>query len=768
MPSSSRWCPRVAERVTRLWRMQGRNELLALLMIVAGLQFLPARIPAGIYGIGVVSGSLLALQGMGLVLIYRSNRIINFAQASLALSAALLFSTAVQYRTLLRPLDAVCPSDCANNPVFVQLDYWLSLLLVLAFVVLLGWLSYFLVVRRFAEAPRLILTVATIFIGYTVLGISEQLVPLLIPPEVLEQQGVPPGAQPATLPFDLSRRVGSVTFHTVDAVTVFVVLACLAALLIYLRRSTAGSAIRAAADDPDRAATLGINVSEITGRVWIISSALSAVAGVLSAMAHGAIGAGGSGDEVRMLAAAVLAAMTSLPLVVLASIVLGILEQGIQVAFGSTIFLDGTLFILIGALLLLQSRGRARAEQAMSGAWRAAGEVRPTPRELRSLPVVRNWMQALIAGAAIVLVGLPWITSPSQTTLAAAVMIYAIIGLSLLVLTGWAGQISLGQVAFAAIGGYVAAVSHLPFAVGLLAGGLAGAAAALLIGIPALRLRGLQLAVITLAFHQAVVSIGLNPAFLGRYLPLQLVRPSLGGIGFDDQRVFYYFVLAMTTLIGVAVWGLRRTRTARALIAARDNEQAAQVFGINLVRARMGAFAVSGFLAAFAGVLLAYHQYGVQAVAFNVPLSRTVFLYSVIGGLGTLLGPLIGFAYYGVPLLFQLPGLVPLLLAGPGGLLLLLLARGGLAQILFDLRDSWLRKVARRHRIIVPTLVSDWASEGLERARLAPKTRPGGGLAYVAERYHLPLQWALDGVGVLHRNGGGGGSSAPPAEVELS
>lgn len=752
-PSGSEPEPRARPpgRLARLWGLESRNEVLALAAILLGTRLMPDSAPLGVYGIGLVTGSALALQGIALILVYRSNRIINFAQASFGIAAAMLFSSLVQYRTFVRLMEPLCVSECLNNPALVQINYWVSLLLGLGVAVLFGWFTYFVVVRRFANAPRLVLTVATIFVGFLVVGLMSQFTQMLVPAELRESGAPPPGTEPAALPFDFVVSFGGASFHAHHFLAIAAALGALAWLFVYLRRTATGNAIRATAENPDRAATLGISVGSVTGRVWVIAAGLAGVVGVLGAMAQGTVGvAGGPAVEVRIFAVAILARMASLPLVTAAGIALGILEQSALWSFHSTLPLDSSLFVLIGILLLLQSRGMSKAEQALVGEWRAAKEIRPIPERLRALPLVRTWRRTGAAVAAVTLLGFPWIMSPGTTSLAVAVLVYTMIGLSLLVLTGWAGQISLGQVAFAATGAYVAAVLPLPLLLAIPVGGLAGSVASLVIGIPALRLRGLQLAVITLAFHLAVFS-GLSPQYLGRFLLQKLERPSLLGMSLDDQRVFYYFTLLVVVGVAFAVLGMRRSRTARALIATRDNEQAAQAFGIGLTRARVGAFAVAGFISAVAGVLLAYHQGGVEPGAFDVGLSRTVFLHTVIGGLGTIAGPIIGFLYYALPLFFQLPPLAVLLLTGPGGLALLLFKPGGLAQIAFDARDDWLRRLARRNRILVPSLLGDVATYGQEEpAPLAPKMRPGGGLVFVPVRYQLRGQWAWES--------GGGGS----------
>jgi branched-chain amino acid transport system permease protein len=334
--------------------------------------------------------------------------------------------------------------------------------------------------------------------------------------------------------------------------------------------------------------------------------------------------------------------------------------------------------------------------------------------------------------------------SPSQTNLATAGFIFGIVIVSLLVLTGWAGQISLGQFALAALGGYVAAIIHAPFPIVVLIGACAGAVAAVVIGFPALKLRGLHLAVTTMALALTVQAFLLNPRYLGKHLPNSLDRPTFFGMSLEDQRVYYYLCLVVLALVVTAVVGLRRSRTARALIAARDNDQAAQSFGINLVRLRLSAFAISGFFAALAGGLFAFHQHAVSATAFAPEVSVTMFVMAVIGGLGSVAGPLIGTTFYTILKIFSVSPLIEFFATGAGGLFILLFVPGGLSQLVYGIRDAILRRVASRNRIVVPSLVADTAlsAEGA-RAEILAKRGAAGGEAFVPVRYRLEDQWLL-------------------------
>jgi branched-chain amino acid transport system permease protein len=454
----------------------------------------------------------------------------------------------------------------------------------------------------------------------------------------------------------------------------------------------------------------------------------------------------GAGVLVRILAAAVIARLVSTPLVVAAAVSLGILSESLGARYHSTVPFEASLFLIIGVVLFVQAPKVTRAAREQGSGWRMTREIRPIPRELRTLPAVRKWLRAAAVILTFVVVGLPWVLSPAQTTLTSSYIVFAIVGYSLLVLTGWAGQISLGQFGLAAVGAYVAAVSNLPLPFAVLLGGVAGSAATLVIGLPALRLRGLHLAIMTMAFHVGVAALLLNPDYLGRHLPHTLTRPEVLGVDFDDARVFYYVVVLALIAVALAVAGLRNSRTARVLLATRDNEQAAQAFGINITRARLGAFAVSGFIAAFGGALYAFLLHGVKADPFAPDVSINVFLNTVIGGLGTLAGPVIGSVYQGFPVLLALPSLLALLLTRPGGLVLLLLLPGGLGELFYDYRDRWLRRTAKRHRILVPSLLADMREDDFlaERAPLAVKSAPGGGPAFIPARYVLDDQWAIE------------------------
>ncbi len=797
--------PPLGRRLLDLLRQ--RTEIVVIIVLLLGTRLLKnPSVPPAIYGVGIVTGATVALHSIGLVLVYRSNRIINFAQVQMGIFGGVLFTQLSGRRLFLVGIRKIFPfliptpdtigelarldgrgvQALVNEPGFqrfkdtpidlgrlkqslprgvslddlavnaapgwaVQVNFWLSMFISLAVVVLLSWLVYSLIVRRFSRAPRLIVTVMTIGLGSVFSFAGAGVLKLL---GLGGGGGENEGAQnfletKVGFPFDLSLTLDAggaqVELGTTELVLAIVTTVILIALAIFFARSSLGVVLRGASENPDRSQTLGVNVEGVTSVTWMIAGALSGVAAIIAATG---IGASGAATIVPYLAAAVIGGLVSIPVTAVAAFTLGIVDQSVDWSVKTPGFIDGLLLVIIVVVLLVQRSRRTRSDTEADGDWKAAREIRPIPAELRSLEVVRRWIRTFRVVGLVVLLGLPWLLSPSQTNLFTVTLVYGMIAMSLLILTGWAGQISLGQFAIAGIGAYVTAVTRLPLPFSLLIGGLAGAGVAVLIGVPALRLRGLHLAISTLAFAIAVTSILLNPRYLGKALPDTLDRPTLLGLQLNDQRTFFYVTLVFLALTVAAVMGMRRSRTARALIACRENEAAAQSFGINLLRARLGAFAISGFIAAFAGGVFAYSQYGVNASNFGYTQSIKMFLMVVIGGLGSITGPLLGAAYVGFAEIIgtNLIDSIPLFAEGALGLgtvILLLFAGGGLGEVVFGIRDAMLRRVADRFRIDVPSLLADRRSVG-GRAPIEPMTRSGGSTIFVPKRYRAEGQWSVD------------------------
>jgi branched-chain amino acid transport system permease protein len=371
------------------------------------------------------------------------------------------------------------------------------------------------------------------------------------------------------------------------------------------------------------------------------------------------------------------------------------------------------------------------------------------PPELAPLPAVRKATRRLAGVAATVALAYPLVASPDQANTGSLFAIYGMVAVSLVVLIGWGGQISLGQWGLAAVGALVGGALteklHLPFPLPLLVAGVAGAGVAVLLGLPALRIRGLFLAVTTLGFSLVVSSVFLSDRYFEWLIAKSVDRPRIAFIDTSDARAFYYLSIAMLLLTVLAALGLRRSRTGRVLIAMRENERAAQAFGVNLVRTRLATFAISGFIAAVAGCLFAYHQHGVNQLAFQPYESINMFLISITGGLGSVIGVLLGPLYFAL-IAVVLPNFA-LLSSAVGVMVVLLLIPGGLGSLAYGLRDAYLRRVAIRNQIFVPSLLADYAADGeMSKVPLVPLRDDDGEKADLPVRYRLPSRIGIAGA----------------------
>ncbi|TDE09900.1 ABC transporter permease [Jiangella asiatica] len=730
-----------------------RGELAALVVLLLVAVLAGDGLPLGIASIGVVNGFVILLHAIAVILVYRTGRFVNFAQIQIGLVGAALYTSLMQGGLLVRVFDSACGSCIGPDPsqTVQVVNFALAVVLGLAASVLISIICYGLVVQRFARQSPLILTIATVFFAQILMAFQSQIGTWLTTEDQRDLERVNPlAASPP--PWTLDIAIDPARIRLDGILTIATGLVAVVAIAAYLRYGSAGIAIRAAADNQPRARTLGINTTGVTARVWVLVGLLSGAAGILTAFSSGA--SGGAESEVvvlpvrtlvLVLAVAVVARFASLGMAALAAAVLGIVQESAVWSLSSTAPLEAGFVVIVGALLLLQRRRDSRADVVTAAGWQGAREPRPIPRELRGVPVVRGWVRGGGVIVAVVVLGLPWVLSPSDTNVLSVHLAYVLVAVSLLVLTGWAGQVSLGQFGFAAVGAWVTAVLELNLLVALPVAGLAGAAAAVVIGLPALKLRGLNLAIMTLAFAVSVTTVFLSADYLGEHLPQAMPAMSLFGLDLSGQRAMYYVTAVVLAAGLAAVAGLRRSRTGRALIAARDNEATVQSYGINLLRTRLTAFAFSGFLAAAAGAILAYLLGGVTPGAFAPEVSITLFAFAVIGGLGGLLGPVLGMLYLAVLTLFGADQLVQLIGSGLVGLLVLAALPGGIAQALYDARDAMLRRVAARQRIVVPSLFAD-------RDPNAPPDQAPLDERRSRDRF-LPTRFEPDGQWALRRYG---------------
>jgi branched-chain amino acid transport system permease protein len=631
--------------------------------------------PLGVWVQGAVLGLLGSLMAVGLGLTFRLNKVVNFAQGDLGTAPAVL---------------------AVGLIAFSGVNYFLGLLTGLVGAVLLTATLEILVVRRFRRSPRLILTVATI-------GLSQALVVLsLLIPRIWGETPISSAA--ITFPWHATWHLNPVVLNANDLVAVVVSVACLAGVTVWFTKSDIGIAVQAAGDRRDRASMLGIPVGRLQSVTWVVAGVLSFVSVFFQAAILGLPldPTYGLTALVTALAALALGNFTELPVIAASAVALGILEQGVawQDPTNPTLGLAVLAAVVFAAIVvrqLLAHRLDREAETSLA----LAGSVREMTSATRALPEVRAGMPL---GAAVVLAAactVPLWFGAGELIRGSALVALAVVGCSIVVLTGWSGQVSLGQMSFAAVGGVVAAVAlldwHWDLSLTLLASGSAAALVALLVAIPTLRLDGMFAAVTTLAFALAASGYLLVPEEFSWIPQGQLNIPYLFGFSLTSQAATFELCLGVLVLVLVAMHGLRHSRTGRVLRSLPSNERAASGYGVHVVRAKLTAFAISGFIAGLAGCLFVVVNQSYQPTSFLVPASLIVFTSTAVGGLGSALGAVLGAAIVEGSTVY-LPPSWQLFPAAVGVLIVLIAFPRGLAGLVYDLRDSAVAALARRHR----------------------------------------------------------------------
>jgi branched-chain amino acid transport system permease protein len=530
-------------------RVLARPELLLLLGLVVGCAFLSRGLPVGIAGLGVVSGCLLGLHAMAIALLYARTRILSFAQFGLGAGAAVLYFAWVNWNQWAVLANGVCgclapdgmsmgflqhhPDQFreylqAQHPWALVANAILSAAIALLFAMLSGLQVFIGIAVLFRRAPAIVPTVATLAFASSLAGAAEILTLRTKRPfgwhafewwpygprvgtGVDGKQALPEGTfDPPGQEFLGFTPGNGPSFHLYDVLIVAAAVGALVYLTLRFRVGRRGLLSRAAAVNIERAATLGVDIVAERRGPWVVAGAMSGVAGILSvSLASSAPGVGIDMNSLTIvLAAVVLARLTSLVWTLVASVLLCVLDQGLFWNLNSHTQFQGGLVVLIAAALLIQRGRKTRAERDAESVFTSAAEPLRVPAALRRTPGVHGMLRGttwVVVGAAI---ALPLAASPSQLSLAIGMLTVTVVGLSLLVLSGWGGQVSLGQLGLAAIGGYVAAITgqswHVPMPLALLLGALAAAAVAPLVGFPALRLPGPFVAIVTLVFALAV------------------------------------------------------------------------------------------------------------------------------------------------------------------------------------------------------------------------------------------------------------------------
>jgi branched-chain amino acid transport system permease protein len=678
-----RWGARISATAAVAW---------GTVAAVVLLQLLHYPMPFGVWVESMVKGVLASMLAIGMALIYRANRVVNFAQADLG---------------------TVPTGFAASFILFWNWPYFVGMGVGLLMALLLGAVVEMAFIRRFRSAPRMVVTVATIGITQllVVLGI---LIPRWWGENLASQRLEPPVDWKFTPTWQWKfwqAQPGSYILNANHLIALVVGPMAIAFVAWFLNRSRLGIAIRASAERTDRAAMLGIPVSRLNTLVWAIAGALAYLALFLRSGITGVpLGvAAGLPALLVALAALVIGRLERLPTIACAAMALTLLESGVtwnsESPFLAYPIMAGAMFVA----LLAQRSSNLRRDNDNTSSWRGAEQVRPLPPYLANYGWVPTVKWTLISLCVLGVVALPVVLDVDLVIKSTALIAFVVIGLSLVVLTGWAGQISFGQMALAGIGAAVSATLtwrwHVDLSLTLLIGGLAGGVAAFVVGVPALRLRGLYLAVTTFALSLATEYWLLNDRFF-HWFPKAEVGferdPLFGQVRVDTPTRFYTYSVVVLALVFMALRGIRASRTGRVIVAIRENERAAQSFSVGVVRAKLTAFVISGIVAGIGGALLAQGSKSFSIATFTTQESFNVFISAVIGGLGMLGGAFLGALYLRGTRWFITDSAWQLLSTGFGVLLVLLVLPGGLGSLWVKLRDVVVRLLTG-HRVDEPT-----------------------------------------------------------------
>jgi ABC-type branched-subunit amino acid transport system ATPase component/ABC-type branched-subunit amino acid transport system permease subunit len=619
---------------------------------------------------GAITGTTYGVLAVGVVLIFRSTRVLNFAIAEMG---------------------GLCAAILSRMVINWHVNYWVAFSTCVALGAILGAVIELGVVRRLFYSPRVVLLMATIGLAQVLL-FAQGILP------------IPGTVQSFPTPISSSWQIGGEVIQGQEIPVLIVIPLMVVALTLFLRRTKYGVAIRAAAANPDGAQLFGIRIKSMSTMVWVIAGVLSAVATILTAPLVTTTSTDtmnlGPTLLLRALAAALIARMISIPIAMVAGVVIGIGESLVYFNWPNQ---QGLLdLILLGVILLaLIPMSRQSRLADASGGWSFSTRVRPLPAALQDWWVARNTSRLGILLALALALLIPVLeTEPSRQFLDSQVFIYAIAALSVTMLTGWAGQLSLGQFGIVGLGAAstVALTQHMPFGLAVLSAGVIGFGAALVIGASSLRMSGLLLAIPTLAFSVAASSwfLGIS-LFTGGQLSFAIARAHIGPISLASEKSYYYFSLICFALIAWTLSRLRKGGFGRSLIAVRDNERAVASFGLSPARIKLKAFGFAGGLAGLAGGLLAGLLGDFSTATFSPEQSLALVSVAVIGGLTSVTGAVLGAVWViGIPALFNNSSVATLLASGAGLLVLLLYFPAGLVQVLYSVRDIAFERVARR------------------------------------------------------------------------
>ena len=609
--------------------------------------------------IGLGLGALYAMLGMSVVVAYRGSGVVNFAQGAIAMYVVFNYTQLRNAGQIYLPWVNFLPGR--HTPVEITITHGpmpfiATIFVSLIMAVLLGALVHFLVFRPLRYASALGKVVASVG-----LLLYLQAIALLNFGQLARQ--LPPVFPGGAWKNFLGLHHGFPKENLYAAVAAIVMAVVVWLLFQYTRL---GLATRAAAENEKGAVLLGFSPDALAGSSWIIASILGASAGFLVGPIAGQLSpVAYDSFIVPALGAALVGLLRSFPLTLVGGLTLGCLESLVSYLASKSWFpawLSGgnalasaiPLLVIAGVLYL---RGNALPTRGTVGERRLPPASRP----------VRVGYLAVIGAAAVLIYGAvlhgPWDLALTTT------MITSILMLSYVVVTGYVGQISLAQLGLSGVAAFIMVrlmstgsdkatpfPIHglgLPMIVAIPLSVAVSVVIGIIVGLPAVRIRGVQLAIITLAAGVTLVDLYFNnPHLTGvqQGSGAQVPKPTLFGLnlsvvghkGLSDHYAFTAFVLVVLIGVALMVSNLRKSATGRRFLAIRANERAAAASGIDVTRTKLLAFALAAGIAGLSGCLLAFQQQNISNANFDPLLGLAFLAFAYLGGISSVNGALVG------------------------------------------------------------------------------------------------------------------------------
>ena len=558
--------------------------------------------------LGVFLGAPYALLAIVVTLMYRSTGVLSLAHAGFATIAAYV------YVDLAGPLGD---------------DQWPALpaaIVAIAVTIVVGMIVERLAIRPVRHAPAATKLIATLGVLTVINGI------------ILYIYGFDPKSARDVLPRE-SIQIGDVrvSYQQVAVLTI----AILSALLLssFLHRARFGIAIRAVADDPDAARLAGVRPNAVSQFNWALGAMLSGVTGVLVAPLQ--LVSVGTFPLLltKALVGTLIGGLVSLPLAFVGGIGIGVIESVSILKSSIPGTADLIILAVVTAVLLLR-RNWPKVAQTTAPAGHS--------KQRFTIPFRFRWLLMAVAAAGVVMAIMIPASSTYWSFIGGRALFIAIQCLAIVLVSGWGGQVTLMQGAYAGIGAfgtaYLVVEREWPLGPSLLVAALAGMALGALVGIPALRLSGPQFAVASLAFAAAATGW----LFKRQEFPRSMPRGDFFGFVLSSDIRVYFLTLGIAAVLFLLAWNVRRSTQGTLALASRDAADTVSHFGISAPKVRMGIFMLSSFIASLGGGLYAVLLTGLSPADFSLLLSLALLMYTVVGGIRSLLGPIIAAVLFGI------------------------------------------------------------------------------------------------------------------------